>query len=65
VSEEGVEQFQTVEDLARAFHTTVHAIYAMRHRGQGPKAIKVGRKLLFRDSDIEAWLREREEAGRA
>ena len=57
-----MEQFSTVEELAEAFHTTVHAIYAMRHRGQGPKAIKVGRKLLFRESDIERWLAERAEA---
>ena len=56
-----MEKYETVEDLARAFHTTVRAIYAMRHRGEGPKATKVGRRLLFAESDVEAWLVERRE----
>lgn len=31
-----------------------------RHRGQGPLAIKYGRKVMYRREDIEAWLESRE-----
>jgi len=29
-----------------------------RHLGTGPKSIKVGRRVMYREDDLEAWLDE-------
>lgn len=46
----------SVEDLARFLGKSPQAIYNMRHRGEGPRAVKVGRSLRFRPADVEVWL---------
>jgi len=51
----------TIAELARRWHTTAQGIYAARHRGTGPRAIRVGRRLLFRLSDVLAWEERRAE----
>lgn len=37
----------------------VPTLYQWRHRGIGPKAIRVGRHLRYTRDDLEAWLRDR------
>lgn len=37
-------------------HTTEQGLAAMRYRGIGPKFIKVGQKVLYRWSDVNAYL---------
>ena len=32
------------------------AFYSMRYRGEGPPAYRVGRRLMFRWSEVEQWL---------
>ncbi len=34
----------------------VNTIYAWRHQGAGPPAMKVGKHLRYRKSDVDAWL---------
>lgn len=53
--EEGTVELITTTDLARRWHTTEQAIYSARHRGQGPQALRVGRRLLFRLADVLVW----------
>lgn len=50
-----------VEETAEFFRTSVAALYSQRHRGEAPGAlaVKVGRKLLWRRSDLEAWWERR------
>lgn len=31
-------------------------LYQWRHKGEGPPALRVGRHLRYRRSDVEAWL---------
>lgn len=38
---------------------TASAFYAMRHRGEGPPAYRLGRRLMFRMSEVDEWLRSR------
>lgn len=42
-------------------------LYAWRSRGQGPRAVRVGRHIRYRRSDVADWLRglESEERGGA
>jgi len=55
----------TIEELAAELRTTPAAIYAARHRGDGPIGIRVGRRLLFTRRDIADWLDSRRESGPA
>jgi len=45
----------TTSDLARRWQTSEQAVYAARHRGDCPRAVKRGRRLLWRLNDVEAW----------
>jgi len=49
------ETLLTTADLARRWRTTEQAVYAARHRGECPRAVKFGRRLLWRLKDIESW----------
>jgi len=51
----------TAEDLAEHLVVPIATLYAWRSRGQGPPAIKVGRWLRYRRSDVEAWLTKQSE----
>ena len=46
------------DELAEALRTTRKAVYAMAQRGQIPGAIRIGRRLLFRRSEVVRWLGE-------
>lgn len=44
-----------IEDVARYLGVPVATVYAWRTRGTGPRAIRVGRHLRWRESDVLAW----------
>jgi predicted DNA-binding transcriptional regulator AlpA len=54
----------TTVDLAHRWHTTEQAIYAARYRGECPRAVRVGRRLLFRLADVISWEEHRVEEPR-
>ena len=43
----------------------VRTIYGWRTKGEGPKAYKVGKRVLYRRADVEAWLERQADPGRA
>lgn len=45
-----------VEDAARITGLSVNWLNQMRSKGTGPRYCKVGRRALYRVSDLEAWL---------
>lgn len=49
----------TTADLARRWRTTEQAVYGARYRGNCPNAIRIGKRLLWRLADVEAWEQER------
>lgn len=51
-----------LEEVAELCRQPVSTIRWLRHRGQGPPAFKVGRRLVFRRAEVEAWLRRHEQA---
>lgn len=55
-----LERFLTVEEVADLLRTTPSALYSSRHRSEAPGAlaVQVGRRLLWRPSDLEMWLDE-------
>lgn len=46
----------TPPQVAEALHTTEAALAQMRYRGTGPDFVKVGRRVLYRWSDVEKWI---------
>lgn len=59
---ETLETYNTVPELERRFKTPAGTWYRWRTHGQGPKALRVGRKLLYPESAVQEWLRELEQA---
>ncbi|MEX5632138.1 helix-turn-helix domain-containing protein [Parafrankia sp. FMc2] len=47
---------RTVEETAEQLRTTVGALYTMRHRGEGPRAVRQGRRLIYAQSEIDAYV---------
>ena len=44
-----------IQFLAGRWKMTPQAIYNMRHKGRGPKALRIGGKLKWRLSTVLAW----------
>lgn len=49
--------FLTAEEVCEALRISKSSLYSLRHRGVEPASfgIRVGRKLLWRASDIDQW----------
>jgi hypothetical protein len=46
----------TIDDLSNAIRTPVKTLRHWRENGYGPKSAKIGRRVLYRRSDVELWL---------
>lgn len=46
----------TPVQLAELVGVPRSTVYTWRYHGTGPRAIKVGRHIRFRRSDVDAWL---------
>jgi len=46
----------SVTELADYLAVPVATLYAWRYRGEGPPALRVGRYLRYRWSDVQRWL---------
>ena len=48
--------YLTIEEAAERLRTPKATMYAWRHRGVGPPAAKVGRRLLYRADDLDQFV---------
>lgn len=46
----------TLEEVARYLQVPVKTLYDWRHRGLGPRGLRVGRYVRYRQADVDAWL---------
>ncbi|MGI8515374.1 MAG: helix-turn-helix transcriptional regulator [Acidimicrobiia bacterium] len=46
-----------IAEVSILFQTSPSALYSQKHRGEAPGnlAVKVGKKLMWRRTDLEAW----------
>lgn len=51
----------TLQEVADYLSVPPATLYAWRHKGTGPKGLRVGRHVRYRKNDLEAWLKEQEE----
>lgn len=52
--------YMTTKEVAALIRKTPHAVRQMRHRGLGPKGIRIGRNVLHHRDVVAAWLVARE-----
>ncbi len=49
------ERLLTTEEVAAYFRTTPGTCRFWRHANKGPRSFKVGRRVLYRESDVIAY----------
>ena len=59
VTPEGKDCLLTTEQLAEFLQIPLTSLYQWRHKGLGPKGIKVGKYIRYRRRDVDAWLDDR------
>lgn len=52
----------TPEDVSHFLGVPVTTLYRWRYLGTGPTASRIGRHLRYLREDVEAWVREQQEA---
>lgn len=55
--------FMTIDEVAELLKMPKRTLYQWRHRGLGPPAVIIGRRLVYRRSAVYAWIDEVFEAG--
>jgi hypothetical protein len=55
---EAVDKLVTLEEAAAALRTPVATLRYWRWQGTGPKSLKVGRRVLYRQSDLVAFIEQ-------
>ena len=48
--------YMTTQEVAQTCRTSPETVRFWRHVGKGPRSFKVGRRVLYAVSDVEAWL---------
>lgn len=46
----------TVAQVAEYLQVPVQTLYLWRHKGTGPRHVKMGRHLRYRQADLDAWV---------
>jgi excisionase family DNA binding protein len=57
-----LDALMSVTEVATLLKVPVTTIYQWRHRGEGPRPIRVGRYLRFDPSDVARWIEARKTA---
>lgn len=52
--------YRTTEEVAIRYRTAPSTIRYWRHAGKGPKGVRIGSRVLYRESELQRWERERE-----
>ncbi len=52
----------TAAEVADHYRLPLQTIYTWRYKGTGPKAVKLGRHLRYRRSEVERWADEQASA---
>lgn len=50
------EPLLSADEVASFLSVPVKTLYQWRHKGTGPKGIRVGRHLRYRRQELDAWL---------
>lgn len=56
--EQESDRWLTTSHLADRYNTTDSTVRYWRHIGYGPPGHKIGRRVMYRESDVQAWERD-------
>lgn len=51
-----------LDEIAEITRVPVNTLRWLRHRGEGPKTFRLGRRVVARTSDVLAWVEEQASA---
>lgn len=57
-----MEKYLTTEELAALTRSTPATVRYWRHMGKGPRGIKRGKRVLYAERDVAAWLADDDES---
>lgn len=49
-------QLRTIEETAQLLRQPVSTLRYWRHMNKGPKAARIGGRIMYRQADLENWL---------
>jgi excisionase family DNA binding protein len=52
------DEWMTTEEVARHLHVSTRTVHDWRQTRNGPPAYRVGRRLLWRRAEVDAWVRD-------
>lgn len=52
-----------IHEVATITRRSVDTLRWLRHKGEGPRGHRAGRRVYFRRADVDAWLAEQERQG--
>lgn len=53
----------TMDEVSRLTRTPVATLRYWRHMGSGPRSYKIGRRVVYDESDVVAWIAAQRSAG--
>lgn len=56
------EKFITTTELASILRVPAETVRYWRHADKGPKSFKIGRRVLYAESDVNDWISEQRAA---
>ncbi len=56
-------QLLTIGEVADRLRTPEATLRYWRHQGAGPQSFKLGRRVMYREADVEEWLDAQYAAG--
>jgi predicted DNA-binding transcriptional regulator AlpA len=58
-----MEKLLRLPEVAELTGLPVNTLRFWRHQGTGPKSVKVGPRVVYRECDVVAWIEEQFDAG--
>jgi predicted DNA-binding transcriptional regulator AlpA len=58
-----MEKLLRLPEVAELTGLPVNTLRFWRHQGTGPKSVKLGRRVVYRECDVAAWIEEQFDAG--
>ena len=59
------QHFMTTQEGGDLARTPVETVRYWRHIGKGPKSFKLGRRVLYAEADVLAWIASQQEEAAA
>lgn len=50
------DRYLTTDEVGGLLRQPTSTIRYWRHNSYGPRSVKIGRRVLYRESDVRAWL---------